>query len=135
MSRPLVITFALSVIVAATWLVRAQPPVATEKDGLKVFMQLKLDHSKSVLEGLALEDYDSIAKNAQALSLLSLESTWNVISTQEYLQHSQDFRRAVKKITEAAHEKNVDRATLGYVDLTLRCVECHKYVRQTQRNK
>lgn len=109
----------------------SEPP---EKDGLKPFMQRKLDHSKAILEGLALENYEQIAKNSQALSLLSLESTWNVISTQEYLQHSQDFRRAVKEITEAAHEKNIDKATLGYVDLTIRCVECHKYLRET-RNK
>ena len=132
MLRLLVISCVLPVIGAAAWLVWAQPPVPPQQNGLKTFMQLKLDHSKSVLEGLALEDHEEIAKNAQALSLLSLESTWNVISTQEYLQHSKDFRRAIKQITEAAHEKNIDRATLGYVDLTIRCVECHKYLRETQ---
>lgn len=134
MIRPLVTSVVLPAIVAAAWFVCAQPPAPAQPNGLKPFMQQKLDHSKAILEGLALEDYQSIAKNAQDLSLLSLESTWNVLSTQEYLQHSQDFRRAVKQIIEAAHEKNVDKATLGYVDLTIRCVECHKYLRETRKN-
>jgi hypothetical protein len=143
MIRPLVTSFALPIIVATAWFVCAQPPAQrgqapavreqpAQADGLKPIMQRKLDHSKAILEGLALEDYEAIAKNAQALSLLSLESTWNVVSTQEYLQHSQDFRRAIKQIIEAAHEKNVDQATLGYVDLTMRCVACHKYLRETR---
>lgn len=131
MIRLLATSFTLPVIVTAAWFLWAQPPVPAQQNELKPFMQRKLDHSKSILEGLALEDYESIAKNAQALSLLSLESTWNVISTQEYLQHSRDFRRAIKQITDAAHEKNVDQATIGYVDLTIRCVECHKYLRKS----
>ena len=96
-------------------------------------MQRKLDHAKGVLEGLALEDYEKIAKEAQALSLLSLESDWNVITTEEYLEQSSDFRRAVNVITEAAHEKDINRAALGYVNLTVRCVECHSYLRKHSR--
>lgn len=90
----------------------------------------KLDNAKGVLEGLATEDYEKIARDAQALSLLSLESDWNVITTEEYLEQSSDFRRAVNVITEAAREKDVNRAALGYVNLTVRCVECHSYLRK-----
>jgi hypothetical protein len=93
-------------------------------------MQQKLDHSKTIIEALALEDFDKLAKSAQALSLLSLESNWNVLTTDEYIQQSSAFRRACSVIQEAAHEKNVDRATLGFMDLTVRCVECHKYLRK-----
>lgn len=82
-----------------------------------------------MLEALALEDFDSLSRNAQALSLLSLESNWQVLTTEEYLKQSADFRRSLELIRTAAKDKNIDRAALGYVDVTIRCVECHKYLR------
>lgn len=111
------------------WQLYGEPLQVDENRQLKPFMQRKLDHSKSVLEGLAKEDFAMIIKNSQALSLLSQESNWNVLNTEEYLQQSRDFRRAVNVITESARNKNIDRATLGYIDLTVRCVGCHKYLR------
>ena len=97
-------------------------------------MQLKLDHTKGILEGLATEDFQQIAKGAQALNALSLQSSWNSHTTLEYLDHSGDFRRALNVITKAAHEENLDRAALGYVNLTVQCIECHRYLRQKQTN-
>ena len=93
-------------------------------------MQLKLDHTKGIIEGLATEDFQRIAKDAQALNALSLQSSWNAHTTLEYLDHSGDFRRALNVITKAAHEENLDRVALGYVSLTVQCIECHRYLRQ-----
>lgn len=97
-------------------------------------MHRKLEYSKTLLEGLATEDYEKISRNAQSLNLLSLESTWNVLVTEEYLKQSDAFRRALESIRDGAKEKNIDRAALGYVDMTIRCVECHKYVRRNKAN-
>ena len=117
------------------WQLYGQPPVQQEprEQQLKPFMRQKLEHAKGVLEGLAIEDYDLIAREAQAMSLLSLESNWNVLNTEEYLEQSKDFRRVVNSITEAAREKDVHRAALGYVNLTVRCVECHDYLRKQSK--
>jgi hypothetical protein len=93
------------------------------------FMRLKLNHSKDVLEGIVQEDFDKIAKNSQAMSLLSQAATWQVLQTPEYLQHSAEFRRTADALTRAAKEKNVDAAALAYMELTMKCVNCHKYVR------
>lgn len=125
---PLVLV-TLFVVTLGAWRIYAVPPVQTTTQQLKPFMRQKLEHSKGILEALALEDFDQLAKNAQSLSLLSLESSWNVLTTEEYIKKSEEFRRACQSIHEAAHQKNVDRATLGFVDLTMRCVECHKYLR------
>lgn len=111
---------------------RAQDPDIEPKK-LSDFMQLKLEYSKEILAGLALEDHEKVAKNAQALSLLSLESTWNVLNTKDYMEHSEDFRATAKVIQEAAKEKNIERATLGYVAMTVRCVECHRYLRKKDK--
>lgn len=70
-----------------------------------------------------------IAKNSQAMSLLSLESNWQVLQTTEYLDRSKEFRRAADALTQAAKKKNLDGAALAYVQLTMNCINCHKYVR------
>lgn len=112
----------------------ADPPAAVADDTppAKVLplMQMKLEKSKKILEGLALEDYDMIAKNARSLRLLSREAGWNVIQTEEYATQSRDFRRTCDLIAKAAEDKEIGRAALGYVALTVRCVECHAYMRK-----
>ena len=115
-------------VAAAQAQVEKTPVLAKQK--LAPLMQLKLDRSKEILEGLALEEFEKIAKNARALRLLSLESGWNVLQTEEYSEQSKDFRRNTALIAEAAEEKDLGRATLGYVALTVRCVECHSYMRR-----
>jgi len=56
-----------------------------------------------------------------------------VLQTPEYRERSNDFRRSVNAITDAARKKNLEAATLAYVDSTLKCVSCHKYVRQSRK--
>lgn len=99
---------------------------------VSVFMRAKLDHSKKLLEGLALEDFTLIARESQELSLLSQATNWQVLQTEEYLEQSAEFRRSADALTEAAREKNLDAAALRYVDLTMKCVNCHKYVRKVR---
>lgn len=96
------------------------------------FMQLKLSYAQKLLEGIAIEDFDMIAKNARNMSLQSMEESWQVFETPEYLQHSDEFRRSADAVAKAAHEKNLDGAALAYVGLTLKCVNCHKYVRDVK---
>lgn len=131
MKRYFIGLLAAIVLGASGWQLYGDPPIQTSPNRLKPFMQQKLEHSKSILEALAIEDFDKMQRSAQALSLLSLESSWNILTTEEYLQQSSDFRRACQVIKEAAQEKNVDRAALGFVSLTARCVECHKYLRKS----
>ncbi len=42
---------------------------------------MKLDHSQRLLEGLALNDFELIHKEAQQLSILSRDEDWNVFET------------------------------------------------------
>lgn len=105
---------------------------ASAQDRLSVFMQRKLSHSEKTLEGLVREDYDAIITHSQAISLLCLDELWAVLQTAEYRERSNEFRRSVNAITDAARKKNLEAATLAYVDATLKCVNCHKYVRQTR---
>lgn len=105
---------------------------AQAQDNVAVFMRAKLKHSQEVLKGLATEDFDLIAKNSQAMSLLCEDELWQVLQTPEYRARSAEFQRSVDAVTEAARKKNLEAAALGYVDVTLKCVNCHKYVRKVR---
>lgn len=97
-----------------------------------LFMRAKLEHSQRVLEGITTANHDMIAKHAQEISLLSQAQMWQVLQTPEYFERSGEFRRAADALNQAAKEKNLDGATLAYVDMTVKCVNCHKYVRKVK---
>jgi cytochrome c556 len=104
-------------------------------EALRNFMRVKLKHSQKVLEGLVTEDFDAIAKNAQEMSLLSLAETWQVLQTPQYIEFSRKFRNAADTLSDMAKKKNLEEATSAYNKVTVRCVECHKYVRDLRMAK
>jgi cytochrome c556 len=104
--------------------------LSAQEGKLPVFMRSKLFHAEKTLEGLATEDFGLIEKHSQAISLLCEDELWSVLKTKEYENRSNEFRRSVDAITNAAREKDLDAATLAYVDTTMKCVSCHKYVRK-----
>jgi hypothetical protein len=100
-----------------------------KKIAMKVFMRKKLEASQSVIEGLALEDFDLIASGAKQLKTTSAAAEFLVIRDPLYSEYADEFRRIIEKMEKAAKEKRIDGATLAYMDMTMSCVECHKYVR------
>lgn len=117
----------------ATCLAIAWPSAAeVATDQVAGFMRAKLAHSQNVLEGLATEDFDLIERGAQELSLASLDSNWQVLQTEDYVRQSAEFRRACDSLRDAAQRKNLDGATVAWMDVTLKCVQCHKYVRDVE---
>jgi cytochrome c556 len=124
--KSLIVTAAMIVVVAGVLIGRGR---SEQPNKVRDFMRAKLTHSQKVLEGLTTDDFDMIAKNAQAMSLLSQATNWQVLQTPEYLEQSREFRRAADAVTEAAKKKNLDGAALAYVEMTMKCINCHKYVR------
>jgi len=109
----------------------AQPPRTRAE-----FMRLKLDYSKKVLEGLTMEDYATISKNAKALKRLSEAAEWEVPiipNATDYVAFTTEFQRLADEMAQKAKDKNIDGATLAYLRLTMNCVNCHKYVRQVAK--
>ena len=97
---------------------------------IKMFMQLKLEPAKQILEGIATEDFELINRSAQRIRTLTLDENWMTIQTPEYKQQSKDFQRSIMMISDAAKNRNIDGATLGYVQMTLYCVQCHRSLRK-----
>lgn len=98
-------------------------------------MHEKLKHSQNVLEGLALADYDKIARNAGELVRISNQAGWLVFKTPKYEMYSNEFRRNAETLIGNAKDKNLDAAALTYVELTLNCVHCHKYARELRSGR
>jgi cytochrome c556 len=98
-------------------------------------MKKKLKHSQGVLEGIALNDFDKIADNADQLIAISQRVEWVVIKTPQYELFSNQFRKTAESLVKNAKAKNLDGAALDYFDLTMTCVKCHKYVRETRMTR
>ena len=119
------------VLVFCTILVGALAVSGRGQDGkgLRQFMRQKLDHSHRLLEGLTREDYTMVAKNATALKELSEDAQWRVSPNINYLRMSNEFQDLAAETATKAKERNLDGATLAYLKLTMKCIECHKLVR------
>jgi cytochrome c556 len=92
-------------------------------------MRAKLDSSQKVLEGIATENFVTIAVNGQKLVALSQAAGWEARQTPEYKQHTIEFRRHAEALQKAARDQNVDAASLAWFQLTISCVNCHRHIR------
>ncbi len=133
LARSLVLALGLMAIACAfkTASMASQP---TPKRTRAEFMRQKLDFSKEVLEGLVLEQYDTITKSAKALKKLSEAAEWEVPTipnATDYVMLTSEFQRYADDLVKQAKDKNVDGATIAYFKLTTTCVQCHKYIRNT----
>ena len=122
--------FAIAVVAVSLW---GTLLLSRQSDPLETIMQRKLEYAHSLFQALIFEDFDAIDRNSERLQRLSEASNWNVIRTHKYTQHSSEFRRAVDALRKAAQEKDLDAAALAYAEMTLKCVQCHKYVRGVDR--
>lgn len=96
-------------------------------------MRSKLTHAQTAMEGLALEDYEKIKSSGKELILISQQAEWTTLKSPRYHQLAGEFRGAVQKMVDMAEEKNLDGATLSFLQVTMSCVECHKLVRSSEK--
>lgn len=106
-----------------------------QNPNLRDFMRAKLKHSQKVLEGLVLDDMNAVTQAAQEMKLLSLETNWQVLQTEQYVAFSRQFRADTDALADAAKKNNLTSATAAFNRVTTRCVECHKYVRDVRMAK
>ena len=129
----------VALLLAATLALVAGRPAAeepaVEPDKVAAFMRAKLGHAQNVLEGLAVEDFDLIDRGANDLALASQASSWQVLQTADYARHSDEFRRSCNALRTAAKARNLDGAALAWMEVTMKCIQCHKYVRDTERGR
>jgi uncharacterized Fe-S radical SAM superfamily protein PflX len=99
----------------------------------QAFMQQKLAWSQAVLEGLALEKFDLVSKNAIRMREMTQSNQWFTVKQPDYLAQTTNFQRSVDALYMAAVDKNLEVATEAYTKVARNCVECHRLVRVDQR--
>jgi hypothetical protein len=94
-------------------------------------MAQKLKESQTLLEGLALNDLAKVQASAEELLRISKAAQFRKrLATAKYEYHANSFQRTAETIIEKAKAKNIDGATLAYLDLTMTCVRCHQHTRE-----
>lgn len=121
----------LTIPICSVFLALVTIALAQQRPGRleKEFMRAKLELSQKALEGITTENWELVVANAEKLSAMTRDAKWRSFQNPEYDQQSQLFRQNVETLARAAKKKNVDAATLGYVRMTISCVDCHKVVR------
>ena len=99
----------------------------------QAFMRMKLAWSQMALEGLALEKFDLVSRNAIRLRDMTQSNHWHTIKQPDYLAHTTNFQKSADALYMAAVDKNLEAATEVYTKLARNCVECHRIVRVEQR--
>jgi hypothetical protein len=93
------------------------------------WMEKKLEYSQEILRGLATGDLEVVAQKAEQMRVLSRIEGWVRNGKPGYRAQFQAFQFANAEILRNARADNLDGATLGFQQLTISCVSCHKILR------
>ncbi len=112
-----------------------QEGTADKKDepagSLHRFMRQKMQASNLILEGLCMDDMKAVATGTQTLLKMPSEAKWRVSNDMMYRRYSNEFIQAVEELQQEAEENDVDGASMAWVNVTMKCLKCHKWVRNT----
>ena len=127
-----IVVFVVAVLGPVIWGFGVRAAPQPKADDVAALMQRKLTHAQKLVEGIALADFDKVGPSAKELSALSKLAEFKVLKSAQYELHANEFRRALDDIQAGVKQKSLDAVTLGYVDMVLSCVRCHKHVRDVR---
>ena len=96
-------------------------------------MEAKSRYAHALLDALVAEDFEAIRRQAFRLKAVAETADWKAIESPAYVRSSEAFIHATEELMEAASDENGDAAALAYMDLTLKCVQCHRFLRNRER--
>ena len=107
------------------------PPLPSEQQ----VMQVKLKRAQAVLEALVKEDFKSLEQYAGSLAEISRATAFlRAYKTEEYELLARVFQKSADTLAAKSRDKNLDGATLAYLDMTQSCVACHNHFRGRKRD-
>lgn len=101
---------------------------ASQGPELHTVMRQKLTLAQKILEAVVTSDWTSLETNSRELERLTNDPRWMVLRYPEYASHSAEFVRSVRTLHTAAARRELEKTPKAYVDMTLQCVECHRYL-------
>ena len=130
--------FSLFAVVLIVWITASPFSTAAEvrrRAETQTFMKVKLAWSQGILEGITLEKFDVVSRNAIRMRDMTQSNQWFVVRQPDYMARTTNFQQSVDALYLAAVDKNLDAATEAYLKVTRSCVECHRLVRADQRKQ
>jgi hypothetical protein len=115
-------------VVIAAILTAVTSTAEAQTTALNRVMRQKLADAQGVLAAVVTNNWAELDRRSRALAQATDDPAWLVLRTPEYTKQSEAFVRAVNDLTEAASRRDQEAAPLAYVTLTMRCVQCHRYV-------
>ena len=106
----------------------------SQEDPKERLMAAKSGYAHRLLDAIIEEDFETIRDQAFRLKAVAETADWNVVETPQYVRQSDAFIHATDRLVEAARNENGDAAALAYMDITLKCVHCHRYLRSYTPN-
>ena len=88
----------------------------------------ELSRAQRILEGVVTSDWASLETNSRELEQLTNDPRWMVLKYPEYARYSTAFVQAVQDLHRAAAQRDLEKTPQAYVAVTLKCVECHRYL-------
>jgi hypothetical protein len=113
---------------------KTQPETAKNKGG-SVWMKVKLRSSQNILRGLTLGDFDLIEENARRMNNFGRLEKLVHSRNAEYQTQLKFLEHANQELMRQAEKKNLDGATLAFVQLTTSCINCHRTIRDGKRDR
>jgi len=95
---------------------------------LNAVMREKLSLAQKILEGVVTSDWVTLEMQSRQLEQLTNDPRWMVLKYPEYARHSAAFVRAVQTLHTSAAQRDLEKTPKAYVNVTLQCVECHRYL-------
>lgn len=114
-----------ALVLAATGCLAAGPAQGPQ---LNRVMREKLGHTQKILEAVVTSDWIGLETHSRELERLTNDPGWMVLRLPEYKRHSAAFLEAIQTLHRAAAQRDLETTPKAYVDLTLRCVDCHRYL-------
>lgn len=102
---------------------------ASEEKPVSFWMEKKLEYTQEILRGLAVGDLQAVQEKAEQMRLVSRIEGWVRNRKPGYREQFQAFEFANAEILRNAKANNLDGAAIGFQQLTISCVSCHKILR------
>lgn len=117
-----------AVVVAALVTVVLGGHLHAQTVALNRVMRQKLVDAQGVLAAVVTSNWRELERSSRALAKATDDPAWLVLRTPEYTKQSEAFLYAVNDLVDAALRRDAEAAPLAYAALTIRCVQCHRYV-------
>ncbi len=133
MLKPLLfILSAGALLIGSVWAGSQEEIPKQDRVARRDYMRTKLNFSQAIVEGLAMKNFDTINTAATEIRNVTEGELWMVHNTADYNRYSDELKAAAEELIKAAEAKNLEGCTLRYFDMTLKCIDCHEYLRRNR---